>query len=675
MSSPNKFTKDAAVFPVGPAGKRELRRALLRSTDPAGTIQHFQKDHSLHSMMAKAFKTTPSHEIRKTRSHELQTEEPLDTDSVMIFLSHLGVRQHEVHKRISDTLMKQLEGEIRKSSSQDALLELLKSCWTYATTMLELRPVLWAVLKTLGERTPIAVLDALAERDDDGKLKHADIFIPLPPLLKRLCWEADWESRTATNKDKNGGIQEFKLTLLYETLEPLMTQYCTNTILVDAADRLYVGTTRERRVLTKQRRALTSSASNTITTSVPSILAGAKGALTPEQVLESGKVISQIRGLLCDTTGSALTFRPKLVYALFSILIAQHGATDKNYLGSSKNLRCSLVADILLSAGGTLPKPYTSVAQLAQILDDCVQEGNLTDQVISSIQKTLREIYQLDDEESLSQQTKATVQKEEIMTTTTSMKRQLNKIISAGLAAMKEADLQSLFLNPVTDAIAPGYSKVIKKPVSVVEMEHKVLTNKYETVDDWEKDVKLMYKNCIDYNRGSPGEWFRGEAQRQGKVFRDEIYPQARRLYQAEVAKRGYIEDTDSRKRKATDGSEIAPLPALTKKRKIETKDENSPSMPALASMLLADPVRSERNFCRQVLEVLTHKVTISYTLCPVCRQNHSCASFARVATWSNERHITSGCSPDNSVAPSATVYCSMERPNLRRKRKKVFCS
>jgi hypothetical protein len=178
------------VFPVGPAGKRELKRALVKSTDPAKTISTFQQRHSLHSMVARAFGTTPSYEYRATRKNSAvmnattavaaalssaalsaasaaparKTVETLDTDSVMTFLSHLGVRQHEVHKRISDTLMKALVDEIRKSGGnnsgggsgvggahRDRLLDLLKSCWMYATTIPELRPVLWAVLRQLGE--------------------------------------------------------------------------------------------------------------------------------------------------------------------------------------------------------------------------------------------------------------------------------------------------------------------------------------------------------------------------------------------------------------------------------------------------------------------------------------------------------------------------------------------
>ena len=195
MSSSNK-----PLFPLLSTEKKELRKALVRSKNPVATITSFQQSHSLHSMMAQAFGTVPVHDKKKTNGNDTKNEEEgevesLDSDSVMVFLSHLGVSQHEVHKRVSDTLLKQLEDEIRKTGSQEPLLELLKSCWSYATAQPELRPVLWAVLKQLGEKTPNAVLIALAERNDAHQLKHADIFKPLPTLLKRLVWEADWKQR------------------------------------------------------------------------------------------------------------------------------------------------------------------------------------------------------------------------------------------------------------------------------------------------------------------------------------------------------------------------------------------------------------------------------------------------------------------------------------------------
>jgi hypothetical protein len=55
-------------------------------------------------------------------------------------------------------------------------------------------------------------------------------------------------------------------------------------------------------------------------------------------------------------------------------------------------------------------------------------------------------------------------------------------------------------------------------------MEHKLRQNQYHSVGDWEHDVTLMYKNCIDYNRGSLGQWFRNEANQQMKVYGGDLH-------------------------------------------------------------------------------------------------------------------------------------------------------
>jgi len=598
MSSQAKESKDPGpIFPIGPAGKRSLRRALIRSTDPAQTIETFQKENSLHSMMARAFGTTPQHEYRSTRkSSETKTVESLDTDSVMTFLSRIGVTHHEVHKRISDTIMKQLEDEIRKARSKEKLLDLLSSCWVYSTTITELRPILWAVLKQLGEQTPLPVLKALSEREEDGSLKHSEIFQPLPSALKRLCWEADWDDRVPLEPDSGPAeyLEIVKSTLLFQTIEPLILQYTESKTLTKAADQPFVSTLRERRYLTKQRRALSSSTTTSSSVTTVGVLRGTTSSTaTDDGSLTSGKSVSQLRGLLCDTVGAASTFRPKLLYALLSILMAQHGSNRKHYVTGSNHLKCTLVADILLSAGGPLPKAYHYVLTLARLLDECVQEGNIDDLALSRIQSALRQIFQPDEDvatESPKKKRKLETSSIDNKDSSSSLKRQLNRIITAGLGAMKDADPQNLFLNPVTDAIAPGYSDVIKKPMSIVTMEQKVKEDAYNSVTDWEQDVTLMFKNCIDYNRGAGGQWFRGEAHRQTKVFREEIFPQARRLFQNEVAKRNVLAG-EAKQQKPADGPEISPLPSSTKKRKKGEKEEYLPSMPCLASMLLADPV------------------------------------------------------------------------------------
>jgi hypothetical protein len=270
-------------------------------------------------------------------------------------------------------------------------------------------------------------------------------------------------------------------------------------------------------MLTTQRRALTSAASSS-TPGASGILRSTPSAPDP---LTSGKAVSQLRALLCDMIGTASSYRPKLLYAFLSMLMAQHGALEKKgfQLGAD-NLHCTLVADVLLSSGGPLPRAYQHVLSLARTLDEAVQEGNLTDVRIIKLQATLRRIFQPDQDGAgptpSVQKKQATpspsATKDEPLTS--SVIRQLNRLISAGLTAMKDADPQSLFLNPVTDAIAPGYSRVITKPMCIGTMEQRVARNEYTSISQWEHDVKLMYKNCIDYNRGNAGQWFRTEAQR-----------------------------------------------------------------------------------------------------------------------------------------------------------------
>jgi hypothetical protein len=605
-------------FPVGPSGKRELRRALLKSTDPSKTIATFQTTKSLHSMFARAFGTTPIHELKKEDAdNENIKVESLDTDSALLFLHQLGVSQHEINRRISDTLQKQLEEEVRKTNNQAALLTLLQNSWPYATVLPELRPVLLAVLKQLGDQTPLAVLNAFSERDDEtGKLKHLEIFKSLPSLLKRLVWEADWDAKLplAIEQSVESPKQYLKLvqsTLLVETAQPMIEAYTQHPTLLESAQKPFVYTARERRVLTTQRRALaTAAASSTTTTSTSALVKSSAAAgggsnatisKTKEQEdskMTTGKAVSQLRQFLGNTTGGTASYRPKLLHAVLQLLMASHGNEKPNLLGA--HLHCTLVADILLSAGGPLPKAYTHVHKLARILDDSVKNGVLSDNDLMAVQATLRQIYHEDDasEEAAKQK-----MKEESSSTkkskksskdqpNTFLKRQLNRIITNCLNLMKDNDPQNLFLNPVTDAIAPGYSKIIKKGMSISSMEIRVDNSVYNSMEDWEKDVKLMFKNCIDYNRGQSGQWFRTEANRQQTIFKKEILPQAKAEYQKEFLKRNPEDDfSPKRKREDEDASspKIEPLPAANKKQKIE-KHEYTPSMPALAAMLLADP-------------------------------------------------------------------------------------
>ena len=602
------------TFDVGIKGKKEVKKLLLRSVNPADTITNFQTTRSLHAMLAKSFGTTP---FSAMKDDSQSIAESLDTDSVLLFLGHLGVTRFEIHKRIADSLQKHLEEEIRKSGpgSQQPLLNLLKNCWHPATTVPEFRPILWAVLKQLGEQTPPAVLKALAEREkpDSHQLKHADIFRPLPPLLKRLVWEADWDDKVPVSKEFSiNSPKEYlnlvQSTLFHATVQPIVQKYCSTDGLLDSCSKFFVSSALERRVLTNQRRALVQTSITSKLAATSSILgksgnkvsgASSNSSISRGPLANSGKAVSQLRQLLGETA----SYRPKLLHAVLSMLMAHHGSQAPKIL-TGNHLHCTLVADILLSVGGPLPKIYSHVLTLARTLDDSVRNGNISDADMVKIQDALKRIYAQEqddlDEEGLQSQKdaekkQAAEAKQSAMADTqrptTFLQRQLNRIITAGLSAMKESDQQNLFLNPVTDAIAPGYSKVIKKPMSISTMESKVDNHVYVSIEDWSSDVKLMFKNCIDYNQGSAGQWFRGEAARQSKVFKDEIVPQAHKLYQVEVKKRTL--DVDDLKRKRDEDIKptmFEPLTAATKKRKLIESQDFTLSMAALASMLLADP-------------------------------------------------------------------------------------
>jgi hypothetical protein len=102
----NAASSTGALFPVGPLGRRELRNALKNTVNPNQTIREFQQTHSLHTMLSKAFQTTPLRAHRPTtRQRASDEEETLDSDSVMAFLSHLNIPQYQIHKRITDTLI------------------------------------------------------------------------------------------------------------------------------------------------------------------------------------------------------------------------------------------------------------------------------------------------------------------------------------------------------------------------------------------------------------------------------------------------------------------------------------------------------------------------------------------------------------------------------------------
>uniref|UniRef100_A0A8C2Z631 Bromodomain-containing protein 9 n=1 Tax=Cyclopterus lumpus TaxID=8103 RepID=A0A8C2Z631_CYCLU len=69
------------------------------------------------------------------------------------------------------------------------------------------------------------------------------------------------------------------------------------------------------------------------------------------------------------------------------------------------------------------------------------------------------------------------------------------------LRQLQRKDPHGFFSFPVTDAIAPGYSMIIKHPMDFSTMKDKIENNDYNTVTEFKADFKLMCDNAMVYNR------------------------------------------------------------------------------------------------------------------------------------------------------------------------------
>ena len=515
--------------------------------------------------------------------------------------------------------------------AHDALLGLLKSSWQYAAVP-ELRPVLSCLVRRLGERTPTQVLERLADRDPKGAggWKHAEILAQFGQPMRRLVYESDWAARVSVGE---GTFQT--AAALSELIRPAAEAYCQDESLREAANLPFVGTVRERRMATTGRRTAgagssaaagsASSSGGTISGALASITgaAAASGATSSKKDagksdpsssetggMASGDAVARIK----DVVGK----RPKLLGAVLCMLIAEHGrhvetasAEDggdvQTVLGGAQFLSCTLTSDVLLSYG-QLPRQFEHLGLLARILDNSVRLGIITDDVVAQVQGCLRAIFQSpqgqgNDKDKEKEKDKGdedeapevnsdkkrkgdTIDKDDkkakkntIAVAATPTKRDdtefqlklLRKVISAAIAALRQSDLQGLFLNPVTDAIAPGYSTLIKDPICLRNMEEKAEKGNYQNLPDFEHHVQLMYQNCITYNIGKEGQWFRGEARRQGKVWAKDIMPQARALFKREMTKRKKALEKSEQMKK---GKAAATLKEGTHEKKVEANSE-----------------------------------------------------------------------------------------------------
>jgi len=568
-----------------------------------------------------------------------------------------------------------------------------------ATTLsaeLTLRPVLVAVLKKLEEEVPPSVLITMAERDSKtGEMKYGDLLSEIPLKMRRLVWEADVDDQATRAGEKGNSSSN---TLLEYMIEPLIDDFVMgNQALVLTSNLAFPSGISERRANTTQLRRQPSKA--TVAGATTGLVSKILPANSKSEIATSAK-----RGMLSTLTSVAKSQsstkkdeekgnksslaedkavvqhtapgdvlvkireivgnRPKLLSAVMNVLITRHGrtssdkargGTDRSIIGGARYLHCSLLSDVLILYGH-LPKLYEHIGMMSRIIDEAVKLGTVKDDQISQIQACLRHIFRVETTVDDTQDPKEgssvptpkpdgepdppTGSSDAISDDKQFLKDLVLKITTNAIKSLKENDPQSLFMNPVTDEIAPGYSQVIKKPMCIMIMEDKVSKRQYTELSQFEEDVRLMFQNCISYNIGNEGAWFRTEAKRQFKLFKDIIFKKAKEMYKRDMAQRRKVvekraaSERENRKRKSPietvlggnkkalsesvtqippgqqhsvinnlTAKDMDPLPFMISKKRKKQESE-SVSIPAIASMLLADPF-----FVRLLLDKLLRTI------------------------------------------------------------------
>ncbi|XP_055003636.1 bromodomain-containing protein 9 isoform X3 [Sorex araneus] len=77
----------------------------------------------------------------------------------------------------------------------------------------------------------------------------------------------------------------------------------------------------------------------------------------------------------------------------------------------------------------------------------------------------------------------------------------IQRLLEHFLRQLQRKDPHGFFAFPVTDAIAPGYSMIIKHPMDFGTMKDKIIANEYKSVTEFKADFKLMCDNAMTYNR------------------------------------------------------------------------------------------------------------------------------------------------------------------------------
>ncbi|KAF8811316.1 hypothetical protein BYT27DRAFT_7253025 [Phlegmacium glaucopus] len=88
----------------------------------------------------------------------------------------------------------------------------------------------------------------------------------------------------------------------------------------------------------------------------------------------------------------------------------------------------------------------------------------------------------------------------------------LKEVLIKLIAQIKKKDDYAFFLHPVKSGNVPGYADIVKRPMDLGTMSHKVNKGKYRSLEDFANDFKLVTTNAKLFN--PPGSIYHIEADR-----------------------------------------------------------------------------------------------------------------------------------------------------------------
>ncbi|CAN0128370.1 unnamed protein product, partial [Ectocarpus fasciculatus] len=184
---------------------------------------------------------------------------------------------------------------------------------------------------------------------------------------------------------------------------------------------------------------------------------------------------------------------------------------------SEAGLWATLLTDVLVTArerayGSIADQSVDRLCALASRLDLAVREDVFNDGTVRDVQRLFRlatGIGEGQHEPGMAERREA--KQEEAKQKDGSTK--IQKTLKTAWSLVSKMDKNKWFKDPVTEAIAVGYHKVIKTPMDLSTILKKIKGGGYPSFGDFDRDLKLMWQNCRTYN--GEGTTYNAEALRQ----------------------------------------------------------------------------------------------------------------------------------------------------------------